>query len=177
MISKFFFKSATNDTVKGFDAVHFIDGSNGLELWLGEVKFYADATRAIRDVLQEFRDHLSADYLRSEFAWIGNKMRADGPHYEQIRRLLDEKTSLDHVFPVLNIPVLITYESQTIRGHQIVDDAFKAAIEAELRSYFEAFRNRCVVERVAVHFILVPLGDKHALQEAFDSRLRAAQDL
>lgn len=177
VVSKLFFKSATNDTVKGFDAVHFIEGKNGLELWLGEVKFYTDATAAIREVVKELGDHLKADYLRGEFTWIGNKMRAGAPHYDQIRRLLDDKTSLDEVFPVLHIPVLITYESKAVGAHKIVDDAYKAAIQAELRRHFESFRNRCAVQRVAVHLILVPLGDKRALQESFDSRLRAAQDL
>lgn len=177
VVSKFFFKSAANDTVKGFDAVHFIEGEDGLELWLGEVKFYTDAAAAIRHVLEELGAHLEADYLRGEFTWIGNKMRADSPHYEQIRRLLDDKTSLDQVFPVLHIPVLITYESQAIGAHNIVDDAYKEALEAELRRHFGSFRDRCAVQRVAVHLILVPLGDKRALQEAFDNRLRAAQDL
>lgn len=177
VVSKFFFKSAANDTVKGFDAVHFLEGENGLELWLGEVKFYADAAAAIRDVVKELGAHLDAEYLRGEFTWIGNKMRADGAHYDQIRRLLDDKTSLDQVFPVLHIPVLITYESRAVEAHNIVDDTYKAAIKAELRRHFESFRDRCAVQRVAVHLILVPLGDKRALQEAFDNRLRAAQDL
>lgn len=177
VISKFYFKSAVNDTVKGFDAVHFIEGKNGLELWLGEVKFYTDAAAAIRHVLEELDAHLEASYLRGEFTWIGNKMRADGPHYERIRQLLDDKTSLDQVFPVLHIPVLITYESQAVGAHSIVDEIYKTAIEAELRYHFQSFRGRCAVQRVAVHLILVPLGSKRALQEAFDSRLRAAQDL
>lgn len=177
VISKFFFKSAVNDTVKGFDAVHFLVGEDGLELWLGEVKFYSDASVAIRDAIRELRDHLDAEYLRGEFTWIGNKMRAGGQHYEEIRRLLDEKISLDQVFPVVHIPLLITYESQTIGAHNIVDKAYKAALENELRHHFEAFKGRCAVQRVSVHLILVPLGSKRALQEAFDKRLRAAQDL
>jgi glutaredoxin 2 len=34
-ISKIFYKSARNDTVKGFDAVHVVPTPEGLELWLG----------------------------------------------------------------------------------------------------------------------------------------------
>ncbi|CAH2606393.1 conserved protein of unknown function (plasmid) [Rhodovastum atsumiense] len=177
VVSKFYFKSAVNDTVKGFDAVHFIKGKDGLELWLGEVKFYTDAAAAIRDVIEELHKHLEADYLRGEFTWIGNKMRGDGPHYHEIRRLFDDKTSLDQVFPVLHIPVLITYESKAIGTHDIVNDVYRAAIEAELRHHFESFKGRCAIQRAAVHLILVPLGSKRALQEDFDSRLRAAQDL
>lgn len=41
-ISKIFFKDSVNNTVKGFDAIHVVDTPSGLELWLGEVKFYKD---------------------------------------------------------------------------------------------------------------------------------------
>jgi len=50
-ISKYFYKDSRNDTVKGFDAVHVVASADTLELWLGEVKFYADISRAIRDVV------------------------------------------------------------------------------------------------------------------------------
>jgi hypothetical protein len=40
IVSKFYFKSSANDTVKGFDAVHVVSNGNEPELWLGEVKFY-----------------------------------------------------------------------------------------------------------------------------------------
>src|SRR5690348_3696078 len=56
-ITKIYYKDATNDTVKGFDAVHVVPTQEGLELWLGEVKFYADAGKAIRDVVQELEKH------------------------------------------------------------------------------------------------------------------------
>lgn len=177
VVNKLYFKSATNDTVKGFDAVHIINGKNGLELWLGEVKFYINADAAIRDVTKELEAHLNADYLRSEFTWIGNKMSDNIPYHQEIGRLLDEKTSLDEVFSLLHIPVLITYESPTTGNHKVVDDAYKVAIKDELLSHFECFRRRLKVQGVAVHLILVPLGNKRALQDAFDCRLRAAQDL
>lgn len=75
VVSKLYFKSAANDTVKGFDAVHFVDGQDGLELWLGEAKLYTEASAAIRDVIDELDKHIAADYLRQEFAWIRNRCR------------------------------------------------------------------------------------------------------
>jgi len=39
-ISKIYYKSSHNDTVKGFDCVHVVGPVDDLELWLGEVKFY-----------------------------------------------------------------------------------------------------------------------------------------
>ena len=34
-ITKVYYKSAVNETVKGFDAVHVVKAANGLELWIG----------------------------------------------------------------------------------------------------------------------------------------------
>jgi hypothetical protein len=41
-ISKIYYKSARNDTVKGFDAVHVVGPPEEMEVWLGEAKFYED---------------------------------------------------------------------------------------------------------------------------------------
>src|SRR5688572_17604783 len=52
LISKIYFKDSPNDTAKGFDAVHVVHGSSGLELWLGEAKFYGDIAQAMTDAVQ-----------------------------------------------------------------------------------------------------------------------------
>lgn len=69
-ISKIFFKDSVNATVKGFDAVHVLDTPDGLELWIGEVKFYTSITKAIADVVPELEAHFRDDYLRKEFILI-----------------------------------------------------------------------------------------------------------
>lgn len=176
VISKLYFKSATNDTVKGFDAVHFVEGTSGLELWLGEAKLYADAGAAIRDVIAELERHVSADYLRQEFAWVSNKMSANSPRYDELTRLLDERTSLDQVFDVLHVPVLLTYDSTAIQNHAAVDNLFQAAITSEITKHYNSFCQR-FKGTIRVHLIMVPLGTKQVLLDAFDSKLKALQAL
>ena len=53
-ISKIYFKDARNDTVKGFDSVHVVDTQDGLELWLGEVKFYKTFSKAVASVVSGY---------------------------------------------------------------------------------------------------------------------------
>ncbi len=65
-VSKIYYKSAVNETVKGFDAVHVVKRGDDLELWIGETKFYEKLSKAIYDVSKEIIDHLETDYLRSE---------------------------------------------------------------------------------------------------------------
>jgi hypothetical protein len=52
-ISKIFYKSSHNETVKGFDCVHVVGPLDDLELWIGEVKFYSDLKKAVYDVIPE----------------------------------------------------------------------------------------------------------------------------
>ena len=150
IISKFYFKSSSNDTVKGFDSVHVVENKKVLELWLGEVKFYTSISAAIRDVLAELRDHLSIDFLREEFMWIDNKMSDKFIHATRVRRLLDDSTSLDQVFEVMHIPILLTYKSPIVCRHSTLDDTYVAAIRQELSQHFDTFRAKGLPSNVKI---------------------------
>lgn len=175
LVSKFYFKDASNDTVKGFDGVHIVRGNEGFELWLGESKFYTDADDAIRDAIQSITEHLEANYLRKEFMWIENKMSAIQKDLEDVRRLLDENLSLDEVFPILHIPVLITYESLALKSHTQATDDFKKAVSTELMGHFTNFKKKCLFKEISVHLIAIPLHSKKELQDHFEQKLKGAQ--
>jgi Cap4 SAVED domain len=175
LVAKFYFKCSANDTVKGFDAVHLVSGEEGPELWLGEVKFYTRISAAIRDVLTELREHLDTDFLREEFMWIEQKMGDGAAHHAQIRRLLDESTSLDDVFKVLHVPILLTYRSSAISSYSVEDDAYITQIADELSKHFDTFRDKELPKHVQIHLFLVPLAGKAHLLRSFDERLKALQ--
>ena len=95
VISKLFYKSGINDTVKGFDAVHVVEVENDLELWLGEVKFYTDIKSAVTNVIKELYDHTQRDYLRGEFMLITGKIDDKWQHADKIKKLLHPHTNLE----------------------------------------------------------------------------------
>jgi hypothetical protein len=173
-ISKYYYKDSANDTIKGFDAVHVV-ANDGLELWLGEAKFYDKIDRAIRDAVKEIRDHTTRDYLRSEFAAIMNKIDKSWPHADKLAKLLDENTSLDEVFDRLCIPVLLTYDSETIAAHDEVSETFLQAFSEEVLSHRETFASKGLPDSLRVHLFLLPLGSKVQLIKAFDERLKSWQ--
>lgn len=175
LVSKFYFKSAANDTVKGFDAAHLLLTEDGVELWLGEVKFYADVGGAMRDVLKELDDHLEDGYLRQEFMWLSRKVPGITPEIEQVQRILDEATTLDEVVEVIHVPVLLTYESPTVAANDRTTDAYVEAFRREVEAHYDAFVRRNKPRRVCVHLCLVPLHRKAALVEEFDALLKAQQ--
>ncbi len=176
-VSKIYYKDAVNDTVKGFDAVHVVANDQGLELWLGEVKFYSDIGSAIRDVSKELEEHLQADYLKSEFLAIVNKIDAAWPHADELKKLLDEKTSLDQVFKAFCIPVLLTYDGPTTAKYDESSDAYKEDLVQEIADIRKRFEDRNPSIPHRIHLFLLPLKTKEALLTALDEKLRTWQSI
>lgn len=180
-ISKIYYKTSMNDTVKGFDAVHVVGPPESLELWLGEAKFYDDIHRAIRDVVGELQAHLGTDYLRSEFILIANKIDETWPHAERLKKLLSPNTSLDEVFQRACIPILLTYESECVAKHVKCSVEYAQDFEREIIKHYDNFAksiaDKNFPSEVRFHLFLMPLGSKKALAEALDGKLKAWQNI
>lgn len=183
-ISKIFYKSSANETVKGFDAVHVVRAEKGLELWVGETKFYRCIKSAIRDVVKEIVDHLETDYLRSEFIFIANKIDPNWPEAQALNGLIDHSRSIDDVFSSMCIPVLLTYESNVAKQSFKIDDHYCEAIENELKAEFALLRTTLADKyrerynedfNITLHVIVIPLADKTKLIEYMDRKLKGLQ--
>ncbi|HQR05661.1 MAG TPA: DUF1837 domain-containing protein [Gemmatales bacterium] len=180
-ISKIYYKSAVNDTVKGFDAVHVVGPPGDMELWLGEAKFYDNASKAISDVTAEIQSHLSTDYLRSEFILIANKIDDRWPHAPALRQLISKETSLDVIFKRACIPVLLTYDSASVNSYSECSPEFESSFNDELVGLHDAFKKsltkKTIPLEVRVHLFLMPLNHKPTLVAALDRKLKAWQGL
>lgn len=174
-IRKIYFKDSPNDTVKGFDAVHVVSTGDYLELWLGEVKFYSDLSKAIADVVAELHVHSATDYLRTEFTLIMNKVDSSFEHHAELGLLLDPNTSLDQVFKRVRIPVLLTYDSRATAQAKELCAEYIAAAQAELLAAHSRFVGSGLPAELAIHFILVPLATKAELINALHAKLSGMQ--
>ena len=173
-ISKLYFKTSTNETVKGFDAVHVVENGNNLELWLGEAKFHKDSSGAIRNVITELKDHTDADWIRKEFILIDSKINPRWKHADALRSLISERTSLDVIFDRVCVPVLLTYESQCVDSHEIVSDQFKVSLKMELEGIYKKFVANNLPP-IRIHLFLIPLHKKDVLVEILQSKLEGQQ--
>ena len=177
-ISKIAFKDAPNDTVKGYDHVHVVEVGEMLELWLGEVKFYKSVNRAIDDVTAELSAHLSSDFLRREFIAIINKLDENWPHAESVAKILNENVSLDDIFDVITVPVLVTYESPTVLANTKVCEPYLYGLEAEAQQAWTRFSGRIDPSwPVRLRLILMPLHTKADLLSELHQRLEQWQNL
>ena len=179
-ISKMYFKDGPNETVKGFDAVHVIENDEGLlDLWLGEVKFYKDASQAIKDVIPEIEEHFAHDYLRTEFIAITNKLDKESPFYEKLSQLISPNTSLDEIFERICVPVLITFNSKVIDKHIKYTNAYKEEMKTEMEKYFNQFESQ--FEKlgidIEVHLFLLPLKTKETFVQMLNNKLNLWQQL
>jgi hypothetical protein len=173
-ISKLYYKSATNDTVKGFDAVHVVEMPDGLELWLGEVKLYKDASAAVTDVATELKAHTAQQYLRNEFILIDSKIDPHWKHATTLKELISGRKSLDDVFARTCIPVLLTYESASVAAHKTVCDEFRAALKEEMLTVFKKFTTTTLPD-IRIHLFLVPLHEKKDLIAILHAKLEGMQ--
>jgi uncharacterized protein DUF1837 len=175
-VSKIFYKSASNDTVKGFDAVHVVAPPEAeLELWLGEVKFYEDAKSAIRDVCSELRKHYDDGFLRSEFAVVARYLDPSWEHAAALSALLDLNTSLDEIVRRIRVPVLVTYDSAVLASHTSCSEAYVAGFAEEIAGLHDYFKKRALPAEILIHLLLVPLRSKREFLATLDAKLRAWQ--
>ena len=178
-ISKIYFKDAVNTTVKGFDAVHIININDTFELWLGEVKFYNNAGQAIRDVIDEIKFHTTQDYLKNEKMLLLNKINIEqeSPFYPVLSKLLNDNTSLDELFDCACIPILITYDSKTLKKHTKTTEEFNIELEHEVMNVFNDFKNKisALTIPIKLHVFLLPLQEKSVLIQKLNEELKRSQ--
>ena len=174
-ISKYYYKDSANDTVKGFDAVHVVQNNGDWELWLGEVKFYQEFRSAVRDVCEELQEHTGRDYLRSEFTAITRKVDQSWPEAAALVALLNSNRSLDEIFTRVCIPVLLTYDSETVSTHRSCTSDYIAAFEAEVRAKHSHFAANVPSLPVVVKLLLLPLEKKARLVQLMDEALKRCQ--
>jgi hypothetical protein len=174
-ISKYFYKDANNDTVKGFDGVHVVAAADGLELWLGESKLYKDVRSAIKEALNDLAAHTKRDYLKNEFIAIGNKIDDGWDHANALREMIDSNRSLDNIVKRICIPVLVSYESAVIPKHDRISSEFEEQFRNEIEENWKTFSSGPLPTEFRVHLFLFPMKSKAELLDFFDAELKRWQ--
>lgn len=176
-ISKIYWKDSIDNTVKGYDAVHVVEIDDELQLWLGEVKFYNNAARAIKDVVKEIEAHVEIPYMKNEALLIANKLNKKSKYYDSLSRLLGGNASLDEVFDVMCIPVLITYDSDALKCYKKVTEQYREELKKEVSSLWDRFEKElsALTLPVKVHLILMPLNTKEILLDVLNRNLKGLQ--
>lgn len=168
--------SASNDPVKAFDLVHvrYVGGDN-IELWLGEAKFFKNRDDAIKDAIASIKAHITAGFLKNEKLLLGPQISNDIPHNAKIKKLLSAEASLDELIASAVFPVLIAANSDATASHASASDGYSAKVVAEMDALWGKLKASGLTKKIKIKLIYLPLGDKDALNKAFDDRLKGLQ--
>jgi hypothetical protein len=172
-VSKVYYKTSSNDFVKGFDLVHtrFDDQSDELELWLGEAKFWTSGSGAVVDAIASINKHLAAGFLTSEKILLGGKIARSTPGYAKLEWLFDRDTPLDRIFERLVVPILIAYDSENTAS--FADDAtYDRALQPELKAFQQKIAEG-LARSISIYCFYCPMDAKEALIREFDKKLGA----
>jgi hypothetical protein len=188
--AKIFYKQNTHDPAKGADSVHIVISKNKYSLWLGEAKFYGDITKAIPKAIESVKDLLNTpDKIKKERELIINfgdldielsKKDVSSDIKDEIKKLLDPSSSLDHLKQVLNIPILILYECSETNNHTQLSDDYREKIKTQqienIKRYFtkhyEECKNIFLYQSIKFHLILFPVPNKQNIVDQFNKKIQ-----
>jgi len=172
IVCKLVLKSASNDTVKGFDGVHIKLHGEKFDVWLGESKFYTDGHGAIRDAVDSVQKHILSHFLKSEKAMLFAHVGRDIPKRDEITALFKSSTSIDDLLKVAVFPIMIAYESDAVASHEKVCEQYVNNLASEVQGLRAYFGERAAGLSLRFQLILVPLGSKEAVVTSFDEKLK-----
>ncbi len=174
LVSKIFFKDSQNAIVHGFDAVQITTGDKK-KLWLGESKLYKNGKDGVKELLEDLKNHVNADFLRKEFQLLYKKLPDQIPDVQHWRDLMDKHTTLDKIFDNIVVPMVCTYSSDLFKTYQEASASFVKDFNTECRGLFKYFDENKISTNVEIVLLLLPVSDKDELNKALDEKLKAFQ--
>jgi hypothetical protein len=175
LVSKIYFKDSHNVAAHGFDGVHVTTADR--KLWLGESKLYLDGKKGVRDLADDLKKHVSADYLRREFALLSRKLPESIPEIEHWRTLMDKHNTLENIYSGIVVPMVCTYSSPIFSAHSDNSAEYFAAFETECRELFREFESCRIQTDCDVVLLTLPVPCKNELNDEVHKRLKAMQNI
>lgn len=182
VVPKIFYKQNSQDNAKGADSVHIVVAQDeSFTLWFGEAKFYNSVEDArLNSIVTSVKNSLSTSKLRKENSIIVNLADIDNLSISQqtktqIKSALANKTSIDNIKPLINVPILILHECEITAATSEMSQSYTRDIETLHRDRAVAYFTKQVstlqdIYRygdVTFHLILFPVPEKEPLVDQF----------
>lgn len=105
-----------------------------------------------------------------------DKVDGSFPFADQLHDLISANRPLDEIFTTVRIPILLAYDSKTIRDHREVSADFEEAMKGDAlaasKSLSEKIEDKKLPREVSIELILLPVEDKKQLTKLLDTELR-----
>lgn len=175
LISKIYFKDSHDMAVHGFDAVQITDDGVNKKLWLGESKLYKTGIDGVKDLIEDLKKHLNADFLRREFQLLYKKLPNQIKDVQYWRDLMDKHTKLEEIFSNIVIPMVCTYSSEVFKTHDEASKGFLTDLTNECVKLHKYFEEKKITTSIEIILLLLPVQNKDDLNQALHNRLKAFQ--
>lgn len=164
----YFYNPLENSETKGYDAYQFYYDNNRLSLLLGEVKFYASFSAAIKKILDNLEKAVSPEYFSKNVLALINEKGNFGSVPQEISGIIEKWESnpdINLYSEVLNngiklhYPMLVLYDST----ESTFDDVIKNSVST-INSEF-AKRTINIGMDIELFFILMPVESAKIIKE------------
>lgn len=155
---------------------HIVPSPSGDELWLGQS--HITATRDLANVSSAVAAALAAtldrDFMKREREIILQLREPQHLRPSTIDRIFERHSKLDDLVKVLNVPVLVAYDSAVLAAGFAND--YVTRLQSEVESTYELITNHLseALKKVRIHVFLVPVQGASGLLDEFKLRLRRA---
>jgi hypothetical protein len=156
-VTKVRLRSSIKDQIKGFDCAHFTIESGEAILWLGEAKFHKTFSGALSEAVKSIKAHFERSYLDDEISILRSNVEINkGMDFTLLMKILQGK-SLDKI--KFRVPILLTYDSDTVKNNNDISPAFKTQLEAELSKLNSTIEGKKITlgANIELLFIIFPL--------------------
>lgn len=145
-------------------------------MWLGQshitaTRDLANVTSAVAAALAETLDR---DFLKKEREIILQLREPQHLRSSTIDRIFERHSKLDNLVKVLNVPVLVAYDSAVLAAG-FADD-YVTRLQTEVESTYQLIMDQFsdALKKVRIHVFLVPVQGASELLDEFKLRLRRA---
>ncbi|MCX8492178.1 MAG: DUF1837 domain-containing protein [Cyclobacteriaceae bacterium] len=171
-----YFKSATNDTVKGFDLIHTrLLPDNKFEIWFGESKFYTERNKAIESAIISINKVFEDNYFQNEKIWILSKQKNQSGTSVHVERLFESNVTIDELLKVAVFVIGIVAESEATKNANDLNDEYFVSLTEEINIMAKKLFSNKIKQKVNLKLIYIPLGNKKELICSFDAKLNGIQ--
>ncbi|RQO42453.1 hypothetical protein DBR39_00835 [Chryseobacterium sp. KBW03] len=159
-VTKVRLRSSVGMQVNGYDCAHFTIENNEPILWLGESKFHQSFSTALTESFNSLNEHCKILYTTDEISILKPNIEINKDFENDFLKLKSvfAGKSIDKI--KFRIPVLLTYDSKTIKNNDDINSKFKNDLENELLIHHQNIEKKDIsneLKNIEFIFFIFPL--------------------
>lgn len=151
-----------------FSCSHVVINGSLVELWLGASSIKQTMVDAIYSVLENINNLITANEIKNRLVIITSEIDEEWPFKDKLRKLSDNRVSIEERFDKIIIPIFIVNSSEIIKNYNKDEfiTKFKAKID-ECRNLLTLNYSNSIVNLIDVRVFLFPVDDITSLYNDF----------